>query len=193
MAVYSYQIIKTEGPYGSILDFTGDSVDGKNKFIKLGEIDGTSFVYIPDDVEPAKQHVDINFTKVTLTDEQKAALRKQSYAVDLKAELRKQLDISVGDLADIVADQSKLNEFALVLLLRLTADYFGVQKMSDEVKATYQARVMSVLSAIDSGDLLIRGEFDNPDNMITEIAPRYTAMQQKVRQYLTDLAELGLR
>lgn len=109
----------------------------------------------------------------------------------LKASTRRKIEAEVGCLHDIVADQAKQIEALTVMLCRLSAEYLGGSVMSDAAKTTYLARVENVLSAIDSGELQLRGDLESTDDMLEKTLARTNRINQIVgNEYLPSRANV---
>lgn len=161
--------------------------------VHLGVIGDTHYVFIEDGVEIPDQPEEINFREVVLTKEQREELRTVGFAAFKKERLRESIEVDVGDLHDLVADCMKLIEYNTLLSVRLAADYLGVDSMSDDVKETYKNRVAGFLGMLDSGGLIIRGDFEDVDEMLGRLLARYSKIQEKTRDdYIEHLKSVGL-
>lgn len=102
-----------------------------------------------------------------------------------KEHARRKIKEEMGDLHEIVADQSKQIEALTVLLCRLTAEMLGGAAMSDATKATYLARSEAVLTALDSGALRLRGDMEGADDMLQRMLHRTNRINQIIEaEYL---------
>lgn len=102
-----------------------------------------------------------------------------------KEHARRKIEEEMGDLHEIVADQSKQIEALTVLLCRLTADMLGGTVMSDVTKETYLDRSESVIAALDSGALRLRGDMEGADDMLQRMLQRTNRINQIVEaEYL---------
>lgn len=159
----------------------------------LGVIDGTHYVFIEDGVDIPEQPAEINFREVILTEEQKEELRAVGFAAFKKECLRGSIEVDAGDLHDLVADCMKLVEYTTLLSVRIAADYLGVKSMEEPVRQSYKNRVAGFLDMLDSGDLVIRGDFEDPDAMMGRMLIRYSKIQEKVRDdYIVHIKSVGL-
>ncbi|MFG6139521.1 hypothetical protein [Halomonas sp. B23F22_10] len=90
----------------------------------------------------------------------------------LKAATRRRIEREVGDLHEVVADQARQIEALTALVCRMTADQLGGTVMSETTKEAYLARAESVISALDSGELTLRGDTEGADDMLTKVMNR---------------------
>lgn len=103
----------------------------------------------------------------------------------LKASTRRKIEAEVGDVHELLADQAKQIEALTVMVCRMAADYLGGTAMNDATRATYLARVESVVSALDSGSLTLRGAAEGPDDMLARVLARTSRINQIVgEEYL---------
>lgn len=129
----------------------------------------------------------------SLPEEVRLSLRAQRTCAFKKDLARERIELDVGDVLDIIADLGQIVEFAVFAVCKLFADKSGAVALTeDEIKA-YGERSAAVLAGVKSGDLLLRSTFETPEKMITTIMPRYSHIQQIVRDYyIKPLEELGL-
>jgi len=140
------------------------------------------------------QDPDIDFRQEeSLPEEVRLSLRAQRTCAFKKDLARERIELDVGDVLDIIADLGQIVEFAVFAVCKLFADKSGAVTLTeDEIKA-YGERSAAVLAGVKSGDLLLRSTFETPEKMITTIMPRYSHIQQIVRDYyIKPLEELGL-
>lgn len=117
------------------------------------------------------------------TDDERMMARLALPAVrQLKASARRRIEAEMGDLHELVADQSKQIEALTALVCRLAADQLGGTPMSEEAKATYLARVEMVVGALDSGALVLRGDAEGPDDMLAKVLARTSRINQIVAE-----------
>ena len=187
---YRYTPKTTTGPYGTEYRFINTE---NNDGIDLGSIDGvTHYVFLPDDVQPPQQPEEINFEPVELTDDLKETIKQHRY-VTLRKEITRNEIAKIGDIEDLIADCMKLVEFTIMLTSRIAADYLGTSPMSEEVKTAYAQRNQAFLDAVDSGDLIIRGEYDDVSLLQQRMMQRYSDINKIVRdRYINDLKRIGL-
>jgi hypothetical protein len=103
----------------------------------------------------------------------------------LKAHTRRKIEAEVGDLHEIVADQSRQIEALTALVCRLAADVLGGTPLSEQTKVTYLARVESVVAALDAGYLVLRGDQEGADEMLARVMARTSRINQIVgEEYL---------
>lgn len=165
--------------------------------IFLGEVDGRAYRYFPDDFDIAQageQDPEIDFKKEEdLPNDVRLQLRQQAYAKFLKRDARKNIEEQVGDALDIIADLGQLIEFAIIAVSALWADKAGLVKLDDETIKNYGQRGASVLGFVSDGDLVLRSSYEDPTNMILTLLPRYSKVQQLVRDlYINPCKQLGL-
>lgn len=79
MPIYKYKKITTEGPNGTTLYANLPESDA----LELCEIDGYTYLYIPDNIVPPEQHPDIVLENVALTDNLRSEIKKSSRACQL--------------------------------------------------------------------------------------------------------------
>ena len=156
-------------------------------------IDNVEFVYIEDGADLSVQPSEINLEAATLTPEQKAVLKKQTFTKFKKEILREHLEDSVGDIYDMLADCMKIAEFSLMLTSRLAADYFGTEELSENVRQEYSQRNQVFLDAVNNGEINIRGDIDNADETLFRVMNRYSEIQKTVNDsYLSEMKRIGL-
>lgn len=188
--IYSYTTLKTSGPNGTTITFE-QYEDFETHYI--GKIDDVEFVYIEDGADLGLQPKEINLEPVALTDEQKGILKKQTFTKFKKQVLREHLEESAGDIYDMLADCMKMAEFSFMLTSRLAADYFKTEELEEEERQEYAQRNQAFLDAVNSGAVTIRGDIDNPNEVLFRIMGRYSEVQKKVeKEYLAEMKKIGL-
>lgn len=189
--IYSYLEVVNQGPYGTKIGFL-DSEDSGS--VHLGIIDDRKYVFIPDEVEILEQDEQIDFRlEDELSNEDKANLRNQRMVQLQKESLRTKLNAEVGDIHDLITDAFKLIEFNMMLTARLASDYLGSNPMDPETKVVYAARTQGMLDAIDSGQVAIRGSFEDSDAMLSRVMQKYSKLQVIVNEdYIQEMNRLGL-
>lgn len=90
----------------------------------------------------------------------------------LKQATRRRIEREVGDVYEILADQARQIEALTALVCRLSADQLGGTAMSETTKSTYLARAESVVAALDSGALTLRGDAESADDMLEKVMAR---------------------
>lgn len=159
----------------------------------IGEYNGRSYYAAPDEYVQLEQPEEIQCeTKAELSTEEKAYFLQHGTLTQYKNNVRQAIERSVGDDKDLLADQSKLIEFAIVGLCAMLADYTGVQPMDEETKQVYGARAKAVLDAISNGSLKLRASFVDPNSTILEVLPRWSKVQECVESYIENKRQLGL-
>lgn len=101
----------------------------------------------------------------------------------LKASVRRKIESEVGDLHDLVADQAKQIEALTALTCRIATEYLGGAEIAPEHRATYLARVESVVSALDSGSVSMRGDTEGADNMLERLLSRADKVNRIVEKH----------
>jgi len=188
--IYSYTTFKTDGPNGTTITFQ-QYEDFETHYI--GNIGDVEFVYIEDGADLSVQPSEINLGAVTLTSEQKATLKNQTFTKFKKQILREHLEESAGDIYDMLADCMKMAEFSLMLTSRLAADYFGTEELTEEKRQEYSQRNQAFLDAVNSGSVTVRGDIDDPNEVLFRIMGRYSAVQNQVeKEYLSEMKKIGL-
>jgi len=115
------------------------------------------------------------------TDEELAAALLELPAIrQLKSSVRRRIEREVGDLHEIVADQSRQIEALTALVCRMAADLLGGTPLSEDTRTTYLARVESVVAALDSGTLILRGDQEGADDMLAKVMGRTSRVNQIV-------------
>lgn len=140
-----------------------------------------------------EQPSEIELTEATLTSEQKDILRKQAVANLKKEELRKNIEMNVGDVHDLIADAMKLIEFNIMLTSRLAADYFGTTTFDATLKQEYATRNQQFLDSVENGSVYLRANFEDANDMLIKLMTRYSQIQHMVKDdYVDELAKIGL-
>lgn len=103
----------------------------------------------------------------------------------LKASARRRIEVEVGDIYEIVADQAKQIEALTALTARLAADYMGGTAMDAATRSAYLQRVESIVGALDNGSLTLRGDQGGVDDMLTKVMARTSRINEIVgEEYL---------
>lgn len=141
-----------------------------------------------------EQDSEIDFRKEEqLSEDVRLSLRAQRTCLFQKEQARAKIELDVGDVLDIIADMGQLIEFSVIAASALCADKAGIVPMSKETTQDYGARGAAVLKAIADGNLMLRASFETPEKMITTIMPRYSKVQEIVRdRYINLLKKWGL-
>lgn len=206
--IYSNKLVVSKGRDGSTLDYvfkppkTTDSDDNSTALtsdpaVYLGEVDGRKYRYFPDGLDIAnvgEQSTAIDFKlETSLPEDVRISLRAQATCAFKKEAAREEITLKVGDVLDLLADTSQLVEFAIIAVSALWADKAGLAPLSEQMIKDYGERGAAVMQAVARGDLMLRSSFETPEKMITTIMPRYSQVQQIVRdRYILPLKELGL-
>lgn len=194
MRYYSFIRKVVPGPDGCIFEYRYNG-EGDDPSHYLGEVDGLHYVSAPDGADLGIQSDEITWTELgdSLSGEIKAALRPQHTARLLKEATRQKIELEVGDFLDLISVIGIMAEFGVMGTAATLADKAGIVPMDQKTIQEYGERGAIVLEAVKSGDLLIRGQYEDPVEMIRRIMPRYTRLQQIVRDsYISKLAEIGL-
>lgn len=118
-------------------------------------------------------------------------LTRSQLAVALKQGLRQRISLDVGDLHDLIADQSKMLEMIYAMLSRLTVEILGGTQMEATTRDKYLQRASAVVSAMDSGAVTLRGNFEDMDQVLQVIMQRQSHINELVRDdYVVKLTEL---
>lgn len=134
--------------------------------LDLGSAGGLAWYKIPHgEMAPAG-------SRAPTADELSGARLELPAVVSLKQSARRRIEREVGDVHEIIADQARQIEALTALGARMAADYLGGTQMDAETKASYLARVESIVSALDSGALTLRGEAGGPDDMLAKTLDR---------------------
>lgn len=186
--LHRYQPHVTTGPTGATLRYANTP---DNDLTELGVIDGWHYVSVPDGVTAPEQPPEIQWQDVTPTVELDAQLRRLRPIGIKKAVLRRIIEEEVGDVHDLIADNMRMTEFALMMTLRVGREQLGGTPMTADEKSRYLERVDAVLAAVDTGDLLIRGDVENAENMMARLMPRYSRLNVLVRdEYKAEIDKL---
>lgn len=178
--LFKYKKIVTSGPNGQKVDFNNQDTQGDSA-TSLMEIDGWHYVSVPDGLDMPEQPPEINWQQVTADAAIIEQLKKSKPIAIAKDRLRKKIESEIGDLHDLVSDSMRLNEFALLLCLRVSHQVLTGEPMSAENKAAYIERVELALQGIDSGNVILRGDIEDPAAMIQRLMARYSKLTELVR------------
>lgn len=176
--LYRYQTSVTGGPNGSTLRYRNTDDDDATE---LGAIDGWHYVSVPDGIAMPEQPVDIQWQAVTPDAALTAQLKRLRPFAIAKDVTRRDIAEASGDIHDLLADSMRMTEFALALSLRLGREVLGGAAMDQATKDSYLARIEAVLNGMESGEILIRGDIENTDEMMNRLMSRYTRINQIVR------------
>jgi len=117
------------------------------------------------------------------TDEELSAALLELPAIrQLKAAARRKIEREVGDVHEILADQAKQIEALTALVSRMAADYLGGTVMDEATKTTYLQRVETIVGALDSGSLTLRGDMEGADTMIMKVLERSNRINEIIAQ-----------
>ncbi|MDT0499716.1 MULTISPECIES: hypothetical protein [unclassified Halomonas] len=117
-------------------------------------------------------------SRAPTTDELAAARLELPAVMRLKQAARRKIEREVGDLHEVVADQARQIEALTALLCRLTADQLGGTAMDVATRDRYLARAESVVAALDSGELTLRGDAEGTDDMLAKVVARANAINE---------------
>lgn len=178
--LYKFQRHIEPGPNGVTLDFRNAQDDAAAPATLLAEIDGWRYVSVPDGAVMPEQPEEIRWQAATVTPELLEQL-KRSRPVDVaKTAVRRRIEVEVGDLHDLVADCMRLCEFSLALGVRVSHEVLTGEAMDTAVRDAYTQRVAAVKGALDSGEIVLRSDLEDPTEMMTRLMERYTRITQLV-------------
>ena len=178
---YKYKVFTEAGVNG----YTLHAKMGENDTL-LGVINGWHYVHSD---APQEQDDRIEWQEVTLSNEEKEQLKLQR---PNKSFARMKLE-DVGDMQDFIADAMKLIEFNMMLTARLAGDLYGTNPIDPETKEVYKARNKAFLDAVDSGEITLRGDFDNMDAVMARLLTRVSKTNQIVRDnYVSEMQRVEL-
>lgn len=177
--IYKYQRRVTAGPNGTTFDFrNADQGEPAVSATYLGEVGGWHYVSVPAGTELPEQPPEIDWQPVELDHALREQLKRTRPVEMAKHVVREMIEQEIGDIHDLVSDCMRLCEFALALTLRVGSEVLTGEPMPTQTRATYTARVQSVLAAMDNGDILLRGDIEDPDQMMLRLMERYTRISQ---------------
>ncbi|MAO57800.1 MAG: hypothetical protein CL549_15700 [Alcanivorax sp.] len=90
----------------------------------------------------------------------------------LKAAARRRIEAQAGDLHDIVADQARQIEALMALTVRLGQVVLGGEQLDSDVQQRYLDRITPLAHALDDGALTLRGDLEDPDDMLARMQAR---------------------
>lgn len=93
-----------------------------------------------------------------------------------KETFRNKLELEVGDVQDLLADCMKMCEFALVLSSCIANEVLSGTQMPEPQRSAYTARVAAFVGALDSGQVKLRSDSENPADMMMRLMTRYTKL-----------------
>lgn len=134
--------------------------------LSLGDAAGVSWYRIPEGSLPPEGSREPTETELEVAKLELPAIRM------LKASARRRIDREVGGVHEILADQARQIEALTALVARMATDYLGGTEMNGETKSTYLQRVESIVAALDSGALTLRGDLESPDDMLLRLLDR---------------------
>ncbi|MDN3524364.1 hypothetical protein QWY79_03685 [Halomonas sabkhae] len=111
-------------------------------------------------------------------DEMSAALLELPAIRQLKAAARRRIEREVGDVHEILADQARQIEALTALVCRLATDQLGGTALDGDTRTRYLARAESIVSALDSGSLVLRGDVEGADDMLDKVMSRAGRINQ---------------
>jgi hypothetical protein len=179
-ALYKYQQHVTQGPNGAALDFRNAIEEDAPRATYLGEIEGWRYVSVPDDAQMPEQPEEIQWQAVTITPELRERLKRTRPVSVAKDVVRQKIENEVGDVHDLVADSMRLCEFAIALSVRVSHEILTGQAMDPAIRESYATRVGAVKDAMDSGDLIMRSDIEDPTEMMVRLMQRYSHITQLV-------------
>jgi hypothetical protein len=172
--IYSALHVDTTGPNGTSLRPKAADDSSLNY---IGERDERHW-YIG--AAAADQHAEIDLREEPDADVSDL-IKSSQMAAALKQGLRKQIDEEVGDIYDLLADQSKMLEMIYAMLTRMSVEYFGGTPIPEHTRLQYLARATAVVQAMDSGQAVLRGSFEDMDAVLGTIIERQSRINAIVR------------
>ncbi|MBK1691055.1 hypothetical protein [Ectothiorhodospira mobilis] len=173
--LFKYQRHVETGPNGAVIDFRNTTDEDAPRATLLSEIDGWRYVSVPDGAVMPDQPAEISWQEVAAPAPDLVEQLKRARPVAIaKDVVRKRIELEVGDVHDLVADCMRLCEFSLALSLRVSNEVLTGQAMEASVRDAYTQRVQTVLAAIDSGEVVMRSDLEDPTSMMTRLMARYT-------------------
>lgn len=183
--IYRYKLYKEDGAFGVTLFHKDENAE----MVTLGEVDGFTYVYTPN---ISVQDTRLGWQEVILDDALKNELRQSFVFANHKQFARLKIE-SVGDIYDLVADAMKLIEFNMMLTARIAGDLWGTNPINAEKKEEYAQRNKAFLDTVESGGIILRGDFDNMDAVMARLMGRVSKINQVVRDtYINELKKVGL-
>lgn len=89
-----------------------------------------------------------------------------------KLEARNHIEQNIGDVHDLLADQSKRIDWLERGLVRLLAHVLGGTQMSEEYVTKYKAFAENIISAVDNNEYIVRADLEDETELFTRIAGR---------------------
>lgn len=145
----------------------------------------------PEGAKPLGQAAGVHWYKDTVippegreptTPEWQAAMLELPSIRSLKQSARRRIELEVGDLHEIIADQARQIEALTALGARIAADYLGGTAMSGETKADYLGRVENIIAGIDGGSLKLRGDEAGAEDMLTKVLSRTSRINEIIAE-----------
>lgn len=107
------------------------------------------------------------------TDEELEVAKRELPCVRMaKQALRRRIEREIGDDGDLIADQARQIESLTMLVTRLVAELWGGRTTDPAIKAAYISRAEAVVDAVDGGQLHLRGEYEDPAEMVARVTER---------------------
>jgi len=181
--LYKFQRYIETGPNGVTLDFRNVQDDTATPATLLAEIDGWRYVSVPDATVMPDQPDEISWQAVTPTPELIDQLKRCQPVNVAKHAVRQRIELEVGDLHDLVADSMRLCEFAIALSVRVSHEVLTSEPMDATLREAYTARVTTVKDAMDSGDLVVRSDIEDPTTMMSRLMERYTTITRLIADH----------
>ncbi len=185
MAIYSALHIDTTGANGTQLR---PKQEENSTLSYIGEITGRHY-YIG--LAGIEQHTEIDLRQEQSSDAIDALIKGSQLAKAGKQSLRRDIENNIGDVHDLLADQAKTIEFLFVMVARMAEEFLGGAAITPATRTEYLARVQSITGALDAGAVTLRGDFTQPDKMLTEVLGKTDAINKMVKaQYVDKINEL---
>ena len=181
MKIYKCKPHREDGAFGTTVYPKLSDED-----IRIGELDGETY-FSSKALEAQDERLTI---EEVVVDE---VLRQKLIALMPDKEFLRMKLLPVGDMQDMIADCMKLIEFNMMLTARLAGDVWGTNPIDDEKKELYAARNKSFLDAVDTGDITLRGDFEDMNIVMSRMLSRVSKINETVRDnYVSKLQAVGL-
>jgi len=99
----------------------------------------------------------------------------------LKLELREKIYKDVGDIDDLIADMSKRIDLIERLVMRIFYFILNKQDVPQELLDAYLPMIANYITAVDSGQVKMRADLEDPQEVFNSLAVRYTTITNLVK------------
>lgn len=161
---------------------------------EIGKIEDYTYILVDDEFDTTvlDERLEVELVD-TLTSEEVEILQKQDFVNNKKLHVRRNIEIEVGDIHDLIADANKMIEFLMVLVSRMAGDYFGTHPFDESTKEAYAKRNSLFLDALDNKLVTIRGDYEDPDKLLQDLVSKFSKTNELVRDlYYTDVNKAQL-